>query len=127
MKRRLLPGLALAAALALAACSSGPKGPGTLKGTVTVTAPQTLGAVVLEVTGSGIQGFEGQSGSVAYGAVVNLPDGRWRAVVVGTGPLTFGVKVDNLKDPLPKVQVIQAVDDKNAALSTSGVKVTLTK
>jgi hypothetical protein len=126
MKRRLVAGFAVAALVVLAGCSSGPSGPGTLKGTATATAPQTLGAVVLEVTGSGIQGFEGQQGSVAYGAVVNASTGRYRVVVVGTGPLAFGVKMDNVKDAMPAVQVVQAVDDNNAAISVSGVKVTLT-
>ncbi len=126
MRRRVFGTVAVAALVAVTACSSGPSGPGTLKGTATVTAPQTLGAVVLELTGPGIDGFEGQGGSVAYGAVVNLPKGQWRVVVVGTGELAFGVKVDNVKDPKPTVQVIKAVDATNAAISVSGVKVTLT-
>jgi hypothetical protein len=125
MKRRLTMAAAVAAALALGACGSEPHGPGTFAGTVTVTAPATLGAVVLELTGSGITGFESQGGSVAYGAVVNRPDGRWRVVVVGTGPLRFGVKMADVKGGKPGVQVVQAVDENNAPLPASLVKVTL--
>ena len=88
--KRVLLALLGGAVVTLAACESGPSGPGTLSGTATATQGQTLGAVVLEVTGPGIQGFEGQGGSIAYGAAVSAQNERWRVVVVGTGQLGFG-------------------------------------
>jgi len=125
MKRRVVSGLLLAALVALAACHSDSGVPGVLSGTVTASAPQTLGAAVLEVTGSGIQGFQGQGGSVVYGALVDAQSKRYRMVVVGTGSLSFGVKVDNVNGHKPSVQVVSAVDDQNTSLPSSVVKVTL--
>jgi hypothetical protein len=125
MRCRVVPGLVLAALVALAGCDSNSGPPGVLSGTVTVSAQQTLGAAVLEITGSGIQGFQGQGGSVVYGALLDAQSKRYRMVVVGTGPLSFGVKVDNVKSRRPAVQVVSAVDDQNKNLSTSAVKVTL--
>jgi hypothetical protein len=90
-----------------------------------VTAPQTLGAAVLEITGSGIQGFQGQGGNVVYGALLDAPSKRYRMVVVGTGTLSFGVKVDDVKGSKPSVQVVSAVDDQNTTVAVSAVKVAL--
>jgi len=123
MRKRFLRVLALGAALALASCETGPSGPGVLSGTVTASPPGDLGAVVLEVTGTGIEGFEGQAGSRAYGARVSAETDRYRVVVVGTGQLGFGVKVDDPRGPKPTVAVVSAVDAANAAMSTSGVQV----
>jgi hypothetical protein len=123
MRRRIVHGLLVSAAMALAACETGPSGPGVLPGTLSASPPQTLGAVVLEVTGSHIEGFEGQAGSRAYGAVVSAENKRYRVVVVGTGQLGFGVKVDDIGGPKPTIEVVSAVDADNAAMSTSGVRV----
>jgi hypothetical protein len=117
--------LAVGVMVGLAACDSGPSGPGVLTGTV--TAPQQLGAVVLEVTGTGIEGFEPQGGDEAYGAQVSAQNGRYRVVVVGTGVLHFGLKVDDVKAPHPDVQVVLAVDDQNAPLAGADVKVALSR
>jgi hypothetical protein len=123
VSRRFVHALLMGAAVALTGCETGPSGPGVMSGTVTATPPGTLGAVVLEVTGSGIEGFEGQAGSRAYGAVVSAENHRYRVVVVGTGELGFGVKVDDTGGPKPSVQVVSAVDADNAAMSISGVRV----
>ncbi|MCG6954443.1 MAG: hypothetical protein LJF04_00500 [Gemmatimonadetes bacterium] len=123
MRKRLIHGLLVSAALAIAACETGPSGPGVLPGTVSAAPPQTLGAVVLEVTGSGIEGFEGQAGSRAYGAMVSAANKRYRVVVVGTGQLGFGVKVDDIGGPKPTIEVVSAVDADNTAMSISGMRV----
>lgn len=117
--------LALFSVALLASCESGPSGPGVMAGTATATATasQTLGAVVLEVTGSGITGFAGQGGSKAYGARLSAENGRYRVVVVGTGDLGFGVQVDDVKGPTPTVQVVSAVDANNASMPASDVQV----
>lgn len=127
MRFRPAPALTAAAVVLLAGCGSGPSGPGVLKGTVRATAPETVGAVVLEVTGSGIRGFESENGTVVYGAVLDQTTGRWRMVAAGTGPLSFGVKVDDVKGPRPQIQVISAADDENTAIPASDVKVSLSK
>jgi hypothetical protein len=123
MRRRFVHGLLVGAVVALAACETGPSGPGVLSGTVSASPPATLGAVVLEVTGSGIEGFEGQAGSRVYGAMVSAESKRYRVVVVGTGQLGFGVKVDDVGRPKPTVEVVSAVGADNAAMSTTGVRV----
>ena len=61
----------------------GPGGPGTLEATVSAQVP--LGAVVLEVTGVGITGFEDRGDTQAYGASVVEAEGRHRVVLIDQG------------------------------------------
>ena len=56
-------GVVFAALLSMAACDSGPEGPGSLIGRATGDA---LGAVVLQVEGVGIQGFAGRGTTQVY-------------------------------------------------------------
>lgn len=119
--------LAVGTLLALAGCGSEPSGPGVIAGIAGATAPATLGAVVLEVTGSGITGFEAKGGTTVYGARVSAENGRYRVVVVGTGDLGFGVELDDVKGPKPVIEVVSAVDADNAVLPVTSVQVSLPK
>jgi hypothetical protein len=122
MSRRLIT-LALAAALA-SACDSGPKGPGTLN--ATVTGPQALGAVVLELTGGTIQSVTGQGSTQVYSASLGGgTQARYRVVAIApTGTdLRFGIEVTDLGAAAPTVTVVSAANTSNVAIPPGGVQV----
>ena len=64
--RALRLAVGIAAALAVAGCE--PSGPGDL--TARVTAPSPTGAVVLEIAGEGVVGFEGTGDALTLSAPV---------------------------------------------------------
>jgi len=106
----------------VAACDSGPSGPGTLS--ATVSGPQALGAVLLEVTGLGVQGFVGQGDTRVYGAELSALDGKHRVLVVGTGgALRFGIKVDDLGAVPPVIVVMKTASPLNLVILNTGVTV----
>lgn len=106
----------------LAACDSGPSGPGTLS--ATVSGPQALGAVLLEVTGLGVQGFVGQGDTRVYGAELSAVDGKHRVLVVGAGgTLRFGIKVDDLGAVAPVIVVMKTASVDNLVVLNTGVTV----
>jgi hypothetical protein len=124
VKRNLrLATLVLAAALA--ACDTGPDGPGTVAGTVTGAA--NLGAVVLEVDWAGIQGFEGQGSTQVYSSTVVGVADRYRVILVGPTPgdLTFGIRVDDAYLEGPVVTVVEAAGADNLPLDVSALRVLL--
>lgn len=102
--------LALACAAALFACDTGPDGPGTVSGTV--TGASDLGAVVLDVTWRGIQGFQGEGSTQLYSAPVPGEPDRYRVILVDPsgGDLTFGISVDDVYLESPVVVVVEAAD-----------------
>ncbi len=118
----------LGAAMLVTACDSGPKGPGALS---TVVSGPDLGAVVLQVAGSGIRGFEGQDGSKVFSTALspNAVVPSYRVIVVGQngGDLHFGIQVDDRGGQLPTVSVLQAVDADNASVSGSGLEVRIAR
>ena len=115
--------VATLAAAALAACDSGPSGPGTLS--ATVSGPQALGAVLLEVTGIGIQGFVGQGDTRVYGAELSALEGKHRVVAVtGTGgTLRIGIRVDDLGAPAPVFVVLKSASPDDLVILSTGVTV----
>lgn len=120
--------LATLAALALttlAACDTGPDGPGTVAGTV--TGASGLGAVVLEVDWAGIQGFEGQGSTQVYSAPVAAAPNRYRVILVGPagGDLTFGIRVDDVYLEGPVVTVVEAAGSDDLPLDVGGLRVLL--
>jgi len=124
--RRRAPRLLLLIVAGLAAaCDGGPKGPGTRDGVV--EGPANLGAVVLEVTGSGIQGFKGRGDTRAYGTVVSAAEGRHRVVLVDAagGLIEFGITVEDLGAEPPLVTVLVAAGSDNQAQLSTGVVVRL--
>jgi hypothetical protein len=119
--------LTLAALSVVAACDSGPSGPGTLS--ATVSGPASLGAVLLEVTGAGVQGFVGQGGTRVYGAQVSAVDGTHRvlALTADGGPLRVGIEVLDLGAEPPIVMVLKAASTENLMLLNAGVTVVVAK
>ena len=125
MSRRLLTALALAGVTALAAaCDSGPKGPGTLA--ATVSGAPTIGAVVLEITGDGIEGFEGQGDTQAYSASLGGEPVRHRVVLVSaSGSLHFGIRVTDRASVSPSAAVISAAGTDNVPVPATGLQVNI--
>jgi len=125
IRRGLLLLLALAA-LGLGACSDdGPSGPGPVSATVTGAA---LGGAVLEVTGTGITGFEGAGSSQVFHG--STAPGVYRLVVVGpgAGELRFQILVEDRSGMLPTGVVISAVDGANLPFATTtGMSLTVAR
>lgn len=123
---RAAAGTALVAAvvLALAACDDrGIQGPGAL--VARVDAPRVeLGSAVVEVTGTGIRGFEAVGGSRLFAR--SAGDGSHRVVVMdpGGGDLRFRIQVDDVSATLPAA-VVQAAADTANALVAPGVSLTV--
>jgi len=118
--------LALALALATSGCDLfGPSGPGTLE--AIVESNGQLGGLVLELTGPGIDGFEGRGGVQAYGTRVSASEERHRLVLVvpGPQPLRFGIRVADLGADLPTVRVVSAVTLENQVVLPTGVEIRL--
>jgi hypothetical protein len=108
--------LALAAvALGLAACE--PSGPGEL--VATVHAPVPTGAVVVELVGARMTGFDGVGDSRAFGADGVAADTVRRVVVISpsAGDLRFRVLVEDVGAEPPRAAVIEAVDPANRAIT----------
>jgi len=124
MRRFVVATVLLAALSPLAACDSGPSGPGEF--TAVVTAPSGgVGAVILQVQGQGIQGFVGAGAT----EVLSNPtggEGTFRVVAVneGTGTLQFTVRVQDRGAELPTASVISvAGTDNQMVASVTGYRV----
>jgi hypothetical protein len=121
---RLGSGLALAGVLTLAACDSGPEGPGVL--TARVTSPQPLGAVVLEFTGAGITSFEAQGTTQVFAALGGAGSVRNRVILVsptGATEIPFGIGFVDRGGAMPSVVAISASSPANAPVTAAGLKV----
>jgi len=119
-----LRGVALLAGLALAACDSGPEGPGVLN--AKVIASQPLGAVVLEFTGTGVRGFEGQGATQVYAVAGAAGAARQRVILVspsGGTEIAFGIDLEDRGAEMPAVVAVMAATPANAPVTTAGVKV----
>jgi hypothetical protein len=116
MSRRASLMFAMAAGLLLAACDSGPTGPGQLTGRVQ-SGPIPVGGIVLEFSGSGITGFSG-TGSTQVFFAERAPD-VFRVVMVTPTPgeIAFQVSVDDLEAPFPSVTAVEAVGGDNGAIA----------
>lgn len=121
--RRVLTLVALAGAVFAAACDSGPSGPGTLKATVVTSQP--MGAVVLELTGGGVTGFESQGSTLAYGAAVVNQTDKYRVVLVSPdgGEMRFGIQVTDVGAARPAVTAVSAATVDNKRLVPQDVQV----
>ena len=109
-------------ALALGACDWGPRGPGQLRGIVTAATP--VGAIVLEISGPGVQGFSEAGQTRAFFAEPSTE--VYRVVLVAADPdrVRFRVDVDDVRSPSLTAVVVEAVDDSNEPiLDLSGIKV----
>jgi hypothetical protein len=98
-----------------AGCDSGPDGPGDYTGALR-TQGVAVGAVVLEVVGTGIEDFSPAGGTKVFSAVQADPKVH-RVMVIGEGgDLTFQVSVQDRGRGKPKATVINAVDLENRPL-----------
>ena len=119
--------LASSVLMILTACDGGPSGPGEMTGIV--TGPANLGAVVLEVTGVGIQGFVGHGDTRTFGSEVSAAQGRHRVVLLDTsgGSIQFGVTVEDLSADPPIVTILLAASTNNATLLLTGIEARVEK
>lgn len=122
--RRFVSGLAAAAIVALSACDSGPRGPGTI--TAFATGPSVAG-VVLEVQGAGIQGFTARGSSRVYSAAVEGRAATHRVVIItpDAGEMVVDIEVDDLGMEDPTIRVLSAANGANEAITRPDVTVRL--
>lgn len=114
--RRMRLVAVMAVALALGACDWGPRGPGELKGVVT-SATVRVGAIVLEISGPGVQGFTDAGQTRTFFAE---PEPEvYRVVLVAADPdrIRFRVTMDDVRSPALTVVMVEAVDDSNAPIT----------
>lgn len=106
----------LLSGLLLAACGDGgPTGPGTLTGLVK-SGPIPVGAIVLQISGQGIDGFSALGDQRLFHSQVE--PGLHRVVLVGStlGDFTFTVSVQDVGGPLPAITIVEAVGADNVAI-----------
>jgi len=110
----------LAIALVVAACDSGPEGPGDLAATFTGSG-NAPGGVVLEIVGSGIVGFSGEGGTKVFWAAQETPS-VYRVIVLGQGgsELRFKASVEDVGNRMPRATVVSVVDEDNIPLPATG-------
>ncbi len=112
-------------ALTLSACEWGPRGEGELRGIVT-PGSVPVGAIVLEISGPGVQGFS-DAGQTRVFFAEPEPD-VYRVVLVAGDPdrIRFRVAMDDVRSPSLAIVVVEAVDDNNSAITDlSGIMVGL--
>lgn len=116
--------VAFAALTVLAACDSGPSGPGSIL--ARASAP-SLGGVLLEVEGRGIRGFSARGTTQVYSAAVPGGGERHRVLLIDPvgGEIGFDIEVEDLGMDGPVIRVIQATRTDNAMISTGSVVVSI--
>lgn len=123
-RRRFGALLTLGVALAAAACDSGPEGPGVL--VAKVTSPQPLGAVVLELTGAGITGFEARGTTQVFGTAAGPGILKHRVILVspaGSTEIPFGISFADRAGAMPSVVAVSASSPSNVPVTAGGLKV----
>jgi hypothetical protein len=110
----------------LAACDLGSGGPGSM--TARITGEPSLGAVVIDVTWRGVEGFQGLGNTRAYWAPVAGSPDRYRVVLVDPlgGELGMAIDVqDIMRAEVPAVAFVSAADVNNQMLSVARLKMRL--
>ncbi len=122
MVRNAVATVALFGAVTLAACDSEPSGPGTLNASVT---GDSLGGVVLEITGVGIRGFEGLDNTQVYSAPLAESPNMHRVLLIDAegGSLRFGISVADVGMDDPVVNVVSATGVDNFTRLAAGIVV----
>jgi hypothetical protein len=99
------------------------RGPGTIQ--VQIAADVPLGAVVVELTGKGVEGVEPLPGGWVEGSVVQggggTPAYRIVAVLQTPGEMDIRVRVADLDAALPRARVVQASGADDLLLDALGV------
>jgi len=105
----------VAMVLAAAACED--NGPGSL--TATVVAPVPTGAVVVELVGARVTGFEGVEDTRAFAADPQVADTVRRVIVITPtgGAIKFRVEVEDVSEQPPRGAVVDAVDPANRKIT----------
>jgi hypothetical protein len=119
--KRFLSTIVTVAALTLAACDSGPSGPGELD--ATLQGPnQTLGGAVVEISGKGIEGFAGSGGTRVFSSAVTGSPDTYRVILLNETPgeLRFRVSVQDVGGNDPTSTVVSLVNGINASLPATG-------
>lgn len=116
--RRTWRTVLLLSGLLVTACGGdggGPVGPGTFTGLVK-SGPIPVGAIVLQVSGQGIDGFSALGGQRLFHSQVQ--PGVHRVVLVGSTPgdFTFSVRVQDVGGPVPAITVVEAVGGDNVPI-----------
>lgn len=112
---------ALALLMGVAACDSGPSGPGTLA--VTVSSPTPISAAIVSLEGPGLRSVRATSGEVVGRETGNSGNPGYRFVVFGEGTaLTVQVEVDDV-GRLPTGFVTQAADAEGRVVGSAGLEV----
>lgn len=120
--RRLVALVATLGLLAVAACDSGPSGPGTM---TAFASGASIGGAVLQVEGTGIRGFTARGTTRLYSAAVDGRDGTHRVILVTPTPgeMAFDIEVDDRGMEGPVVTVVSAANHDNLVVSASNVTV----
>ncbi|GMV08071.1 MAG: hypothetical protein AMXMBFR53_43460 [Gemmatimonadota bacterium] len=124
MRRHRFVALVLAASALAVGCGDALEGPGVLP--ATIRSPEPLGAVVLEFTGEGILGFEGQGSTLVYSSPLPAEPNRHRVVLVSPGggtEIRFGIEMADRRGALPAVAAVEAASPTNGVASASGLQV----
>ena len=110
-------------ALSLSACDWGPSGPGQLRGIVTPGATP-VGAIVLEISGPGVQGFSDSGETRVFFAEPSTDVYRVVLVAANLDRVRFRVDVDDVRGPALTAVVVEAVDGNNVAITNvSGITI----
>lgn len=122
MVRRTLSLMTALMLLMVAACDSGPSGPGSLIGRVT---GDMLGGVVLEVVGPGIRSFEGRGDTQAYSAPVADKVNTHRVLLITRlgGEIQFEILVDDVGMEGPVMTVVSAAGTDNLTQMAASIDV----
>ena len=117
----------MAVALTLSACDWGPRGQGQLTGIV-MSGAGPVGAIVLEISGPGIQGFVDAGQTRVFFA--ELETDTYRVVLVAGNPdrVRFRVAMDDVRRSGLTATTVEAVDDDNVPITDlSGIAVELVR
>ena len=123
--RRAKLGAIMALSLASGACDWGPRGAGQLRGIVS-SGPVAVGAIVLEISGPGVQSFEEAAQTRVFFAETQTD--VYRVVLVAANPerIRFRVAMDDVRSPALSVSTVEAVDGSNERIADlNGITVEL--
>lgn len=124
MKLRFI--VVVLAALVSACGDSGPQGPGSFRASVQATGP-AAGAAILDVTGPGIQGFQGTGDTRVFPALIDAAAGVHRVIAVSaSGVISFRIQVEQVELGAPAVLVVDAADMQNGPRGPAGLEVQIT-